>query len=288
MGLKRITASLLAAVLICIPALSQSPEPPQSQKEDKPQKTDKELEKKALALLDEVVGEAMSLKLDENRIYALTAAADLYWTRNEDRARALLAEAVNQFMAIEHPFQPGVQPGAEPEGLRALQSMGARMELRTQLLQTLAARDSRMALDFLRASRLPDAGKLFGGKGASPDFERDFEMQLAVRIAENDPRAAMQIAEESLKQGVSHQVYEIWANLLNKDPKAAAKLSGDITSSIKSADVLKDYQSIYVVTSMLGQLRAQLRPSRSDAKVEPPQEAREMFRDLLDLMVSTA
>jgi len=31
-----------------------------------------------------------------------------------------------------------------------------------------------------------------------------------------------------------------------------------------------------------------LRPSRSDAKAEPPQEAREMFRDLLDLMVSTA
>ena len=64
---------------------------------------------------------------------------------------------------------------------------------------------------------------MFGGKGASPDFERDFEMQLAIRIAENDPRSALQIAEESLKHGVSHQVYEIWANLMNKDPKAAAK-----------------------------------------------------------------
>ncbi|HEV2667592.1 MAG TPA: hypothetical protein VG324_21935, partial [Blastocatellia bacterium] len=284
MALKRFTASFLAALLICPPALAQTTAQAQSKKEDKSQKEDKELEKKALALLDEVVGEAMSLKLVENRIYALTTAADLYWKRNEDRARALLAEAVNQFMAIERPFQPG----AEPEGLRALQAMGVRMELRTQLLQTLAARDSRMALDFLRASRLPDAAKLFGGKAASPDFERDFEMQLAVRIAENDPRAALQIAEESLKQGVSHQVYEIWANLLNKDPKAAAKLSGDITSSIKSTDALKDYQSIYVVTSMLTQLRAQLRPSRSDAKAEPPQEAREMFRDLLDLIVSTA
>ena len=48
------------------------------------------------------------------------------------------------------------------------------MELRTQLLQTLAAKDSRMALDFLRASRLPDTGKLFGGKGSSPDFEQRF------------------------------------------------------------------------------------------------------------------
>src|SRR5262249_18202482 len=281
MALKRFTASILAALLICPPVLAQTPTQPQSQKEDKSPKVDKELEKKALALLDEVVGEAMSLKLVENRIYALTTAADLYWKRNEDRARALLAEAVNQFMAIERP--------SEPEGMRALQSMGIRMELRTQLLQTLAARDSRMGLDFLRASRIPDAGKLFGGKGASSDFERDFEMQLAIRIAENDPRAALQIAEESLKQGVSHQVYEIWTNLLNKDPKAAAKLSGEITAAIKSTDALKDYQSIYVETSMLTQLRAQLRPSRSnDKEAQPPQEAREMFRDLLELMVSTA
>jgi hypothetical protein len=293
MGLKRFAASFLAALLICLPALAQTTAQPQAQKEEKSQKEDKELEKKALALLDEVVGEAMSLRLVENRIYALTTAADLFWKRNEDRARALLAEAVNQFMAIERPSpaaQPGAEPGAEPGGLRALQSMGIRMELRTQLLQTLAARDSRMALDFLRASRLPEAGKLLGGKGASPDFERDFEMQLAIRIAENDPRSALQIAEESLKQGVSHQVYEIWANLLNKDPKAAAKLSGEITSAIKSSDPLKDYQSIYVLTSMVNQLRTQLRPSRPNDKEapQPPQGAREMFRDLLDLMVSAA
>jgi len=298
MRLKRFTASFLAALLICLPALAQTPTQPQARKEEKSQKEDKELEKKALALLDEVVGEAMSLKLVENRIYALTTAADLFWKHNEDRARALLAEAVSQFMAIERPYQPKSQPQAqaqdepqsESEGMRALQLIGVRMELRTQLLQALAARDSRMALDFLRASRLPEAGKLLGVKEASPDFERDFEMQLAVRIAENDPRAAMQIAEESLKQGVSHQVYEIWANLLNKDPKAAAKLSGDIVSSLKSAELLKDYQSIYVVTSMLGQLRAQLRPSRSNDKEAPPppQEARDMFRDLLELMVSTA
>src|SRR5499426_2583520 len=112
---KRFTASFIAALLICIPALAQTPAPPQSQKEDKPQKVDKELEKKALALLDELVGEAMSLKLVENRIYALTTAADLFWKHNEDRARALLAEAVSQFLAIELPYQSQAQPQAQPQ-----------------------------------------------------------------------------------------------------------------------------------------------------------------------------
>jgi len=288
MTLKRFTAPFLAALLICPPALAQTPPQPQTQKEGKSQNEKKELEKKALALLDELVAEAMSLKLVENRIYALTTAADLFWTHDQDRARALLAEAVNQFMAIAN-IQPQSQSQAESEMARGLQAMGMRMELRTQLLQTLAAKDSRIALDFLRASRFPDVGKLFGGKVSSPDFEKEFELQLAARIAENDPSAALQIAEESLKQGINHQVYEIWANLLTKDPKAAAKLSGDITAAIKSADAAKDYQATYIVTSMLTQLRAQLQPSRSNAKDnQPPEEAREMFRDLLELMVSTA
>jgi hypothetical protein len=287
MTLKRFMAPFLAALLICPPALAQTPT--QSQQEGKSQNEDKDLEKKALALLDEMVGEAMSLKLVENRIYVLTTAADLFWKHNEDRARALLAEAVNQFMAVNQPSPSQVSSQSEPDGLRGLQAMSARMELRTQLLQTLAAKDSRMALDFLRASRLPDTVKWFGGKGSSPDFEKDFEMQLAARIAENDPSAALQIAEESLKQGINHQVYEVWANLLNKDPKAAAKLSGDILSAIKSTDVSKDYQAIYIVTSMLTQLRSQMRPSRPNAKgAQPPQEAQEMFRDLLELVVATA
>src|SRR5262245_54910419 len=178
MGPKRFTASFLAALLICLPALAQTPAQPEARKEEKCQKEDKVLEKKALVLLDEVVGEAMSLKLVENRIYALITAADLFWKHNEDRARALMTEAINQFLAIEPPYQPKAQPEAqaqtepqsESEGMRALQLMGVRIELRTQLLQALAARDSRMALDFLRASRLPDGGKLFGSKGVSPDF----------------------------------------------------------------------------------------------------------------------
>jgi hypothetical protein len=291
MTLNRFMAPFLAALLICPPALAQTPTPPQPQQEGKSRNEDREQEKKALALLGEVVDEAMSLRLVENRIYVLTTAADLFWKHNEDRARALLAEAVNQFMTMEVPQPEAASPSeaaeiAETGGLRALQAMGRRMEMRTQLLQTLAAKDSRMALDFMRASRLPDTGKGLGGKGSSADFEKDFEMQLAARIAENDPRAALQIAEESLKQGINHQVYEIWANLLNKDPKAASKLSGDIITAIKSADASKDYQAIYIVTSMLTQLRAQLRPSRSNEA--PPQESQVMFRDLLDLMVSTA
>src|SRR5438067_7964162 len=54
-----------------------------------------ELEKKALGLLDEVIGAAWSLKLSENRSYVLTKAADLMWPHDEKRARNLYWEALN-------------------------------------------------------------------------------------------------------------------------------------------------------------------------------------------------
>ncbi len=282
MALKRHTVSFLVALLICLPALAQTPQSPQSQKEQQ------ELEKKAVALLDELVNEAMSLRLVENRIYALTTAAELLWKHNQDRARALFGEAANQFLRMEQP--------TEPDDPRTLMATQLRMELRTQLLQILAARDAPMALDFLRASRMPNARTLLGAKGGAPDFEQHFEMQLAIRIAENDPRMALQIAEESLKDGLNHQVFEIWSNLLNKDAKSAAKLSGEIVAKVRSSDLVKNHQSMQVTLSMLNHLRGQIHEAQKSAKDSQPAsgqagrasltEMQQTFRELLEIIVS--
>src|SRR5437899_5772437 len=55
----------------------------------------KELEKKTLNLLDEVIGAAWGLKLPANRSYVLATAADLLWPYDEKRARGLFWEALN-------------------------------------------------------------------------------------------------------------------------------------------------------------------------------------------------
>src|SRR5258707_2753965 len=51
------------------------------------------LENKAAVLLDQLVSEAQSLKLPENRIRVQIAAADMLWDRNAARARGLLVDA---------------------------------------------------------------------------------------------------------------------------------------------------------------------------------------------------
>src|SRR5262245_13079710 len=67
--------------------IQPAPQEPQQTEEEK--KVAKELEKKALALIDEMIGEAMALRLVENRVHILIGALGVLWARNENRARAL-------------------------------------------------------------------------------------------------------------------------------------------------------------------------------------------------------
>nr|MBA2338769.1 hypothetical protein [Pyrinomonadaceae bacterium] len=55
----------------------------------------KQLERKAYALLDEVIGGTGSLKLPENQALLQTRAAALLWSQDEKRARALFSDAIN-------------------------------------------------------------------------------------------------------------------------------------------------------------------------------------------------
>src|SRR5262245_21293699 len=77
----------------------QAPPPQEPEQTEEEKKAAKELEAKALALIDEMVAEAASLRLAENRVYILTHASDLLWERDEERARALAREAMNQVVA---------------------------------------------------------------------------------------------------------------------------------------------------------------------------------------------
>src|SRR3954468_20077311 len=65
----------------------QSPDP-QQQTDEKAK-----LEKKALALLEQVVTESQGLKLPENKLRVQIAAADMLWDKNPARARGLLTDA---------------------------------------------------------------------------------------------------------------------------------------------------------------------------------------------------
>src|SRR5216684_801478 len=99
MYLRPVLASLALNLLLFSPLLAQTPsqEPGalSQQTKEEQEKAKKELEQKALVLLDNVIAGVPSLKLPENRAAILTTSADLLWTHDEKRARSIFRDAVN-------------------------------------------------------------------------------------------------------------------------------------------------------------------------------------------------
>ncbi len=98
MNMKRLILLLAFLSLPIGHAAAQTPpaaEPqasPQSEKEKAEARA--ELEKKALVMLEQTIGDAMSLRVPENRVRVLAGAADLLWPRDEKRARSLFRDAL--------------------------------------------------------------------------------------------------------------------------------------------------------------------------------------------------
>src|SRR6266480_3615179 len=81
-----------AALAVAQDATSQTataqPSPDPAQQEEKAK-----LEKKAVALLEQVVTDSQGLRLPENKIRVNIAAGDMLWDKNPARGRSLLTDA---------------------------------------------------------------------------------------------------------------------------------------------------------------------------------------------------
>jgi hypothetical protein len=218
LSLKVLTLSLL---ILSSNAAAQLPQPTKQESEEEKAKARKELERKALVLLDETVEGAQVLKLAENRAALRVQAADLLWPRDEKRARALFRDAAADLAALKL-GDPG----------RGGRDYWVAAQLRSQLLYTAAARDAQFALELLRDSRRVNedgSAATFG----DPDGELRLEQALTALAVEADPKAAMRLAEESLSKGVTYGVFGMLDRLRRKDAEAATKLAGKIVEKLR-------------------------------------------------------
>src|SRR5215208_7555779 len=95
--MKKLFALALTLALFCFsewPALAQDQRAQQATTEEQ-EKQKAEREKNAYRLLDQVIDEAQSLRLPENRVRVQTNAADMLWDQNQGRARSLFSMAAD-------------------------------------------------------------------------------------------------------------------------------------------------------------------------------------------------
>src|ERR1044072_9423451 len=94
-----------------------------------------ELEKKTLALLNDISSAAYGLKLPENRLFIISNAADLLWTFDEKRARTLYWEALNTLNLINPPARTTGESPSKAEREKMLQAYFSTFGLRQRLLR---------------------------------------------------------------------------------------------------------------------------------------------------------
>jgi hypothetical protein len=206
------------------------------------------LERKALALLDEVGEDARGLKLAENRVRVQVATADMLWQHDEKRAREIINDALMSLASVTSSISPD-----DPRGEQQSQEIA---NLRREIMQTIAPRDPQLALDFLRATRPPLPSQPAPGNYYQTDPELALEASLAEQVAARDPKQALRFAEETLSRGVSTQITSVLERLRYTNAEDAARLASEIARKLRSTNLATNYEATNVVAYLLRTTRA--------------------------------
>lgn len=230
MKIRNITAlsTAFAILLGCGPASfannssSQTSSPSQSEK-DKPTP-----EKKAAVLLEQIVGEAASLRLPENRVYILISAGDLLWNIDEARARALFGEAGSGIADMLRRIDPSDRRSGNANRIA--------IELRQQLVITVARHSGELAYQLLQMLPAPPST----GPGVrQQDSQTNLEQSLVAAIAANDPKTALKNAQGWLDKGeYPSSLPKVLSQLQAKDADMATKLSEQLVRKLQPEEML--------------------------------------------------
>jgi hypothetical protein len=262
-----------------------------------------EREKNAYRLLDQVIDEAQSLRLVENRVRIQVNAADMLWDQNQGRARTLFATAAEGIAELGRSQTANtdnrrfVVPGAANVGPIQPQNMRV-YQMRQELVLTAARHDAALAYQLLASTKPPASTQPVTADGRGPrsqiNPEDNLEQALLGRIASLDPKLAAQNAEQMMEKGQFPNTLPTVINQLYKqDPDAADKLADKTVKKIQAANILTKTE---IAPLVQGLLRAGPRPAgtgKNDAANVPAGSwpavlGQSTYVDLLSTVVDAA
>lgn len=233
---------LLMSAVYCF--AQDPPQTPTAQSTPNPEQQQEEklkLERKATALLEQVVTEAQGMKLPENRVRVQITAADMLWDRSQARARGLFSDAATVLgqMALD----------ADRTDREEVQTLN---QLRQELVLTAARHDADLGYQMLRSTQSLTANNAGNGGRFPVDPQSNLEQNLLAAIAASDPKIAYQKANESLDKGeYPTALARVLAQLQAKDQEAFKKLSDKTLSRLGSDSLLASREATSLAMSLL-------------------------------------
>lgn len=270
MRLKPLIASLVLPLLLDLSATAQLPVIQEAANAAGPRAVSRALNEKGLVLLDEIINEASTLRLAENRAMVQAHAADLLWARDERRARALFGAAVANVSEMTSSV-----PADDVEYESLLQEGE---ELRRSVLEMAARHDAQFARTLLRTTT-PDAQESV--------TELRLELSLAAQAVAKDPRQAARLAEETLERGVGGRLPELIAEIQAKDREAASRLASAVVTKLRSTHLATSEEAAGVA---FGLFRLGAEPAAGPGATDSPAPLldRQAMQMLAETIISVA
>ncbi|HZS48728.1 MAG TPA: hypothetical protein VFC63_26890 [Blastocatellia bacterium] len=253
---KSLVSALIVSCIICVIACaqamaqstSQDPQTNQTQTDDQ-KKAQAALEEKALRLIDQVVAEAQSLKLPENRIRVDFTAGDMLWAKDETRARMLFADAATNIAQMI--------AAIDTNDRRQFASVQVITRIRQEFLTIVAQHDAKLAQELLNQTRFPQPDQQQPQQQNNPFMRRgdpdvNMEFQLLAQVAASDPQQALANAQQMLEKGdYSNALINVLTQLQTKDSSSADKLASKIVSKLSSEDLVTNGSARNLAISIL-------------------------------------
>src|SRR5437867_1515784 len=265
----------------------QSPDPQQKQEEKA------KLEKKAVALLEQVVTDSQGLKLPENRIRVQIAAADMLWDKNPARARGLLTDAGAMLGQVMLEVDR-----TDRDDMMTVN------QLRQDLVLTAGRHDAELGYQLLHSTQQPTqtqtatSGMGRGNRQFTFDQGNNLEQSLLATVAVSDPKFAYQKAVESLDKGeFPTSLSRILTQLQTKDAELFKKLSDKTLNRLASDSLLASREATSVALNLLspGPLPASTasnQPSstaaNANANARAPILSESAYHDLMESAITAA
>ena len=238
------------------PALAQEqpkPQPTATPSAEEVEKEKAEREKNAFRLLDQVIDEAQSLRLIENRVRVQVGAADMLWDRNQGRARSLFAMAGEGVAELARSTQSN---NNNPRRNDAANQDRRAFQMRQELVLAAARHDAQLAYQLLAATKppVPVAQPSVDPRVPRPPMftEDALEQTLLGRIAALDPKFAAQNAEQMMEKGqFPRTVTDVINQLYKQDPDSAAKLADKTLKKLQAANLLQNNDAANLAQSLI-------------------------------------
>lgn len=208
-------------------AKQERPERDPEAKGEKPERNPEEDRARAFLLLDGVVQEATGWN-DAATVEVLTHIARLTWSSHPDYARRLLRRAVDVLtqMVDEDRYAPTQE---ESSLLQKVLAVAARSDL--QLAQELAEKFQE-AVSRRQAKAPPSQSSSSRSMGSAPAAAQEL-MAYAASVTAEQPELATQLAEMSLRSGISLDLANLVGELRQRHPELAARV---LTAAVNTLD----------------------------------------------------